>query len=479
MSQRISSINFRDDSSFPYIYEQNVDIPLHTYETGLIRANIYRPHDTVTGAKYPVLVTYGPYGKDVPYSDFRKPSADERGIGQSPGLLDTMSQGTSDAFFDVVEWSAEQEWSTGKVGLLGISYYAGTQWRVAARNPKGLAAIIPWEGMSDYYRDRCRHGGILSNHFIDIWWRGQVVVNQYGRPRSNPKIPPTIEGTLPEEELQRNLQDQRIDNVEHRYLDEEYYASRDYSLEDIRVPLLSVANWGGILLHLRGNVEGYVHAGSEFKYLHFITGRHDLPFYYQENASLQKSFLDAFLKGEDNRGWAVPGKIPPVSILLREGDVGFNDGAKESVYQRRGEPSWPLPNTVYTRYYLLPDRTLTDSPSTGALQQTGCLSKVDTTHPYHRDYLPYRSYSSTSVEPLVPGEVYNVTVEIWPTNVVVSPGNRLVFEIAGADTQGSGVFTHDHPKDRPESAFGGRNEIRFGVGHENYVTLPVIPSSAA
>lgn len=100
--------------------------------------------------------------------------ADERGCGQSPGLLDTMSRGTSEAFFDVVEWAASQPWSSGKVGLLGISYYAGSQWRVAARQPKGLACIIPWEGMSDYYRDRCRHGGIFSNTFISWWWNRQV-----------------------------------------------------------------------------------------------------------------------------------------------------------------------------------------------------------------------------------------------------------------------------------------------------------------
>jgi len=72
--------------------------------------------------------------------------ADERGTGQSPGKLDTMSPGTTDAFFDLVEWAAVQDWSNGKVGLLGISYYAGSQWRVAARRPKGLAAIVPWEG---------------------------------------------------------------------------------------------------------------------------------------------------------------------------------------------------------------------------------------------------------------------------------------------------------------------------------------------
>ena len=102
--------------------------------------------------------------------------ADERGTGQSPGVLDTMSRDTSEAFFDVIEWAASQPWSSGKVGLLGISYYAGSQWRVAARQPqpKGLACIIPWEGMSDYYRDRCRHGGILSNTFIGFWWNRQV-----------------------------------------------------------------------------------------------------------------------------------------------------------------------------------------------------------------------------------------------------------------------------------------------------------------
>ena len=144
------------------------------------------------------LLIFQTDGKDVPYGVFYKKSweqlnpdmksshaawetpdpgywtgkgyvvvrADERGAGQSPGLLDTMSRGTSEAFFDVIEWAAEQNWSSGKVGLLGISYYAGTQWRVAARKPKGLAAIIPWEGMSDYYRDRVRHGGILSDRFI-------------------------------------------------------------------------------------------------------------------------------------------------------------------------------------------------------------------------------------------------------------------------------------------------------------------------
>jgi predicted acyl esterase len=118
-----------------------------------------------------------------------------------------------------------------------ISYYAGTQWRVAAKQPKGLAAIIPWEGMSDYYRDRCRHGGILSNTFLKWWWDRQVVSNQYGRPGRAARNwgPDTMEGDLSVEELAANRSDQTIDNVKYRFRDEEYYASKDYNLEDIKV----------------------------------------------------------------------------------------------------------------------------------------------------------------------------------------------------------------------------------------------------
>jgi putative CocE/NonD family hydrolase len=208
MPNQLRDLAAIDTTSFSYIFEQNVSIPLKdaTGNPGLVRVNIYRPHPTQNHPKYPVLVTYGLYGKDVYYGAFRAPSfnevnpehksehsawetpdpkwwtergyavvrSDERGIGQSPGVLDTMSRSTSEAFFQVVEWAAEQSWSNGKVGLLGISYYARSQWRVAARRPKGLAAIVPWEGMSDYYRDRVRHGGILSDKFISESKRSEV-----------------------------------------------------------------------------------------------------------------------------------------------------------------------------------------------------------------------------------------------------------------------------------------------------------------
>ncbi|KAH8430247.1 uncharacterized protein LDX57_007916 [Aspergillus melleus] len=377
---------------------KNVDIPLKTYEQSLLRCNVYLPQDAKPyGSKvYPVIVTYGPYGKDVPYESFFKKSwdqvnpemksahsswetpdpgfwtrqgyivvrTDERGAGQSPGQLDTMSRGTSEAFFDVVEWCAEQQWSSGRVGLLGISYYAGTQWRVAARKPKGLAAIIPWEGMSDYYRDRVRHGGILSDRFIDFWWHNGVQPNQYGMPgRAARKWgDDTLEGDLTEEELVKNRRNQTLDTAEHRFMDEDYYQSRTFDLANIEVPLLSVANWGGILLHLRGNVIGWTQASSSYKFLRFVVGRHDLPFYYPHSAKLQKSFLDAFLKDEDYDGWK-SGQQPRVELCLRKGDCGVDDPERELKFPSRAEADWPIPDTQYTKFYLTPESTLWPVPS--------------------------------------------------------------------------------------------------------------------
>jgi predicted acyl esterase len=403
--------------------------------------------------------------------------------------------------------------------------------------------------MSDYYRDRCRHGGILSNRFIGFWWNRQVLVNQYGKAgRSKLQFPPdgpgargqedTIEGDLPEEALVANGRDQTEDNAANRFRDEDYYSSKDFKLEDIEVPVLSVANWGGILLHLRGNVEGYTWAGSKFKYLRFITGRHDLPFYYHDEVEIQKSFLDAFLKGEDTYGWSTPGKVAPITLTLRKGDVGFNNAEAEKKYEKREEEAWPIPRTQYTKFYLSPDFGLgTSLPkkswTTGStrvpykalgtldnpqliqfktapfeveteitghivahlnvslasdesatspekdidvfltlrhfdasgkeIYYTGTagdgvplckgwlrvsLRKIHDENPKNRPYLPYREYISTDVQAVVPGQVYGVDIELWPTNVVVEKGGSIALEVASGDTQGCSVFQHNSETDR-------------------------------
>ena len=108
------------------------------------------------------------------------------------------------------------------------------------------------------------------------------------------------------------------------------------------------------------------------------------------------------------------------------------------------------------------------------------LRKVDATHPHHRHYLPYRDYSSSSILPVKVGEIYEVDVELWPTNVVVSKGHKLVFEVSAEDTQGSGIFKHNHAEDRPLERLQGQNHIHWRKGvsgkyEGNYIMLPIIP----
>ena len=100
-------------------------------------------------------------------------------------------------------------------------------------------------------------------------------------------------------------------------------------------------------------------AGSEYKYLRFITGRHDVPFFYNESAEIQKSFLDAFLKGEDDRGWLIHGKVPPIDLCLRTCNPGVNNAeAERRQFEQREEFEWPIARTKYTDFHLNVSRQL-------------------------------------------------------------------------------------------------------------------------
>lgn len=115
---------------------------------------------------------------------------------------------------------------------------------------------------------------------------------------------------------------------------------------------------------MRGNVLGYMGVSSKFKYLRFLTGRHDIPFYYDEEVAEQKSFLDAFLKDQDDRGWSVLGKVPPVSLCLRKGNPGYNDAAAElRTFPRRTELEWPIARTMKQKYHLSASKILTPAIS--------------------------------------------------------------------------------------------------------------------
>ena len=479
---------------------------------------------------------------------------DSRGAGRSPGFLDIFSARETKDYYEAIEWAGKQPWSNGKVGLNGISYYAITQWLVASLQPPHLAAMIPWEGAADAYRDFARHGGIQSNGFLEAWYPKQVISVQHGNSKAvmDPWMDEIASGPdsdlISEAELKKNRTDP-IQDIADRQLDGEWYRSRSVDWSKVVVPFLSAANWAGFGLHPRGNFEAFTQAASTQKWLECHPGRHEEWFYLDQGMALQKKFLDHFLKEEDN-GW---NRESPVLLHLRR---PFSDE-----FQLRKESAWPLPATKWTKIYLngkepsthgmswtapansssasytAMEDTLTfyspplehDTEITGPLAAkifaTSATTDMDlfvtfqafspddrevefqgTVDPHtplaqgwlrasHRKLdtaksLPYRPYHShDELQPLEPGSVYELDIEIWPTNITLPEGYRLALQISGKDferplppdqpneawiSKGSGPWLHTHPADRPKEIFGGKVTIFTGPEHPSYLLLPII-----
>ncbi|MDQ2735305.1 MAG: CocE/NonD family hydrolase, partial [Pseudomonadota bacterium] len=345
----------------------------------VLRANVFRPQ--AVGA-FPVVMAIGAYGKDVHFEDayatqwkvlkgiypgldtdgstgkylrwevvdperwvsddFVVIQVDARGTGMSPGFLDPFGPVETHDLYECIEWAGVQTWSNGKVGLIGVSYLAIKQWQVAALRPPHLMAIVPWEGSSDFYRDGGHHGGIFSNSFTYAWWPRQVLSNQHGSAESSHRARESGERTtgpvLSPDILAGNRADHPEDRRRHS-LDDAWNQERSARLESIEVPVLSAANWGGAGMHLRGNVEGYLRAGSEQKWLFAHIGTHYESFYLPRYVALQKRFFNHFLRGDDN-GWQ---SEPRVQLAIRRPD---------GTATMRKEHEWPLARTRWTRFYL-------------------------------------------------------------------------------------------------------------------------------
>ncbi len=356
------------------------NVPI-TMDDGLVlRADVFRP---VKDGKYPVLLTYGPYAKNLAFQD-GYPSAwnimaakhpdvtagssnlyqswevvdpekwvphdyacvrvDSRGAGCSPGVIDHFSPRETKDFYDCIEWAGVQSWSTGKVGLNGISYYGMNQWHVASLQPPHLAAMCVWEGSADWYRDMTHHGGILST-FWENWFDMQVKTVQYGvgekggRSRVHGELVCGPE-TLSEEELARNRADFGGNILKHP-LDDKYHRDRSPIWNKVVTPLFSAANWGGQGLHPRGNFEGFVRAASKQKWLEAHGIEHWTHFYTDYGREQQLRFFDYFLHGKDT-SWS---KQPKVLLQVR------HPGEK---FVARAENEWPIARTQWTKYYLDP-----------------------------------------------------------------------------------------------------------------------------
>ncbi|KAF5009462.1 hypothetical protein FDECE_4316 [Fusarium decemcellulare] len=221
--------------------------------------------------------------------------------------------------YDIVEWAAQQNWSTGNLGWGGgVSYYAMSAYQTAVLRPPHLKALIIWEGISDVYREVNAPGGIPNLPFQQFWMN--MTANGLGL-----------------------SDDHAVASLEHPLFDE-YWQSKvvDWSL--IEVPVFAVTGWSSLGLHLRGTIQAWKKMSSPNKYLQIHGGREWSEFYKEENVTKQHLFWNRFLKDQPNEvdTW------PRVEIDVRT-------SATESF--RRAEPDFP-PQAQLARYKLVSENKL-------------------------------------------------------------------------------------------------------------------------
>ncbi len=503
-------------------------MPIPMEDGIVLRADVFRP---IEEGRYPVILSYGPYAKGVAYQEgyshqWRKMveehpdvlesstskyqnwettdperwiphgyvviRVDSRGAGWSPGFMEVFAPREYEDIYQCIEWAGTQTWSSGKVGMLGISYYAINQWKVASMRPPHLAAIIPWEGFNDHYRDGAYHGGILSQ-FTELWSKVQIADIQYGKgknARTNPNTGESVAGpvTLDADTLANNRLNY-FEQTKYHPLDDEWHKERTTELSKITIPLLSCANWGGQGIHPRGNINGFLEASSELKWLEIHGHSHWALFSTNYGLDLQKRFFDHFLKGIDN-GWE---KTSRVMLNIRHPGPEF---------VRRDENEWPIARTQWTKFYLdLNNKALSSDPIAGAsnleyeglgdgvtfwlpplereMEITGPMAaklfissstsdadlflivrvfdpngdeltfmgSTDPNTPIANGWLrashraldvartlPYRPYHPHDrMEPLTPGEIYECDIEILQSCIVVPAGWRIALTVRGKD----------------------------------------------
>lgn len=335
------------------VLDKDVAVPMRDGVTTYV--DIFRP----AGAeKVPVIVAWSPYGKgegSAPAAmgvfglvglandivsglhKFEGPdpaywcaqgyaicNPDVRGISDCEGdsVLWDRQEGLD--CHDLIEWLAVRDWCTGKVAMSGTSYLAVAQWFAAAEQPPHLAAINPWEGVSDVYRDLVMRGGMPDTGFAR-----QLRDNSYW-------------GTGRKEDILAEAQRYPLVN--------DLWRNKIPRVERITVPAYVVASYSNSL-HTAGTFRAWRHIGSKQKWLR-IHNSQEWPDYYDEtNREELRRFFDHVLKGDDN-GWEQTPRVR-YSLLDLEGGDRVNLPAEQ----------FPPAPVAYTRYYLDgPSRTLRTEP---------------------------------------------------------------------------------------------------------------------
>ncbi|KAF4943124.1 hypothetical protein FSARC_15035 [Fusarium sarcochroum] len=227
--------------------------PITLSDGTVLSAMIWLPKDAKS-QPVPAILEYLPYRKrdgtavrdamNHPYvaaNGYACVRVDMRGTGESQGVLrgEYLPQEQDDAL-EILQWLAAQDWCTGSIGMIGISWGGFNGLQVAARRPPELKAVISICSTDKRYEDDIHYMGgcILTENFT--WAASMLAIN------SSPPDPAIVG------EQWRDLWLERLDSGgfyakewhEHQRQDDFWkHASIGEDYSSIQCPVYVVGGW--------------------------------------------------------------------------------------------------------------------------------------------------------------------------------------------------------------------------------------------
>lgn len=363
------------------ILEKNV--PCKLRDGTILYSDIYRPEKA--GA-FPVLLTRLPYSKDDPFYSHRYLDTnrlvrqgyviiiqDVRGRYESEGEFWPFETEAEDGY-DTVEWAAKLPYSSGDVGMFGLSYYGFTQLLAARERPPHLKAIFPAMTLNDLRENMLYQNGILKPASIKTWTLESIVPDQLKRKYKDEKIYKSkftqwltamehLETTYHDTPLHKweELEDLGVAEFFYDWLNrsscnEQWKnTSIKNEFEKLNVPAYHLAGWYDNFL--QSTIENFVamnkRSGKWQKMMigpwthgdfGQVAGERDFGLQASESllegkenlTELHLRWFDYFLKGKQTG----IKEEAPIKLFV----MGIN--------KWRDEYEWPLARTTYTPYYL-------------------------------------------------------------------------------------------------------------------------------
>ncbi len=382
------------EALYEFVTLKNVMVPMR--DGVKLATDIYLParNGAAVEGRFPVVLSRTPYGKAGLLADAKFHASrgyvviiqDTRGRGESEGIWHWMTDDREDGY-DAIEWIAAQSWSSGKIGMIGCSYFGATQHLAAMARPPHLTTIIPADPSINHGLGGIIYGGAFR---LRAWnWNVANAANGSRQARD-----PALKAALAQEARDRRFyllnlplrrgmtplrlapeyEEMVISMLEHRRNDEFWRFSNiiEYANEHKDLPVFLIGGWYDLFsssttetyMALRKTLKSPVHLIIG-PWIHNMQGRSNGQVDFGPDAAvdmkpIRQMWYDRWLKGvETGFGEKAPFHTPVRMFVMGTGDGHKTEDGK--LYHGgywRDASDYPLPEAKPTRYYLHGDGNL-------------------------------------------------------------------------------------------------------------------------